>query len=138
MDRRLSDAAKAAGLDMLNQRIEPQNHPAPCGFDPGRSLFANWRGQVALCRYSALPVANGQYYRYQTEKASVLQTRVLGNLSRKALGQIAACKSLSRSQKECRSVCGNYTLKESRVRRERKREAAADSNGKVIHLSHFA
>ena len=136
MDRRLSDMAKAAGLDMLIQRVDPQNRPAPCGFDPGRSLFANWRGQVALCRYSALPVANGQYYRYQKDTASVLQTRVLGNLSRKALGQIVACKSLKRSQKECQSVCGGQTQTEKDIRPERKK--APDTTGKVIHLSRFA
>jgi hypothetical protein len=130
--------AKAAELDLLNQRVDPQNSPTSCGFDPGRSLFANWRGQVALCRYSALPVANGQYYRYQTEKASVLQTRVLGNLSRKALGQIVACKSLKRSQKECRSICGNHILTGSDIRSERKIEAVSGTNGKVIHLSRFA
>ncbi len=138
MDRRLSDMAGAAGLDMLIQRVDPQNRPTPCGFDPGRSLFANWRGQVALCRYSALPVANGQYFRYRKDKASVLQTRVLGNLSRKALGQIVACRSLNRTRKECRSVCGNQNLTESDIRRERRKAAVTDHTGKVIHLSRFA
>jgi pyruvate-formate lyase-activating enzyme len=135
MDQRLTDMARSAGLDMLNQRVVSQGRTITCGFDPGRSLFANWRGQVAMCRYSALPVANGQYYRYQQEKPAVLQTRVLGDLSQKEIDQIAAIKNLNRSRKECSSVCGAPNLTKNNIQRERRKTASTDPTGKVVYLS---
>lgn len=138
MDRRLADMARSAGLDMVNQRVEVPGRPMACGFDPDRSLFATWRGQVALCRHSALPVANGQYFRYQFEKVSVLQTRVLGDLSPKALDQIVAGRKINRSRDDCQSACGDQALAARDIRRERRKAAVADQTGKVVHLQRFA
>jgi MoaA/NifB/PqqE/SkfB family radical SAM enzyme len=89
IDRILEIRAQAAGLDMINQPERNRRRPGPlCQRDPGKHLFVTWNGQTAPCRNVALPLATGQFTRYDQGREESVPLAFTGSLLRDALGDL--------------------------------------------------
>lgn len=105
IDRILEYQAESAEIDLINQPLDAD--PAGrCAFDPVRAMFVNWSGRVALCRDSALPVANGRFNRFYGGLEEPLETTLFGSLIRHPLEEVLQDRCFRTFRRACLSADG--------------------------------
>ena len=103
IDERLQAMAAAANLELINQKVDfaaPKGHQ--CVMGERKSLFLNWKGQAALCRFAALPVAGGVFSHYQDGRPVQGQAAFLGSLLQNGLDEIAKGWAVRELRASCR------------------------------------
>ncbi|MFH1137055.1 MAG: radical SAM/SPASM domain-containing protein [Pseudomonadota bacterium] len=103
IDERLKAMAADAQVELINQKVDfdrPKGHH--CVMGERRSLFLNWKGQAALCRFGALPVAGGTYSHYQDGRLTQSRVVFLGSLLQNGLDEIAKSWAMRELRASCR------------------------------------
>jgi len=91
VDARLEAMARAAGLDMVNQPVlfsQEKDRRPRCPLTPTTSLFLSWRGHLAGCRFSTLPVIHGTYTQIVGGRARSRANVIFGSLRRNSLDSL--------------------------------------------------
>ncbi|MEW6267273.1 MAG: SPASM domain-containing protein [Thermodesulfobacteriota bacterium] len=134
VDERLATLAASAGLDMINQSPPLTNGVASiCPFDPDRSLYLGWNGQVGICRHSALPLAHGFFTRYLDRRSEIQHTALFGNLQRKPLKTIVRSKTFREYRQAC--LIGDWLRIKAGHGPAGNDQVKARGRGKVITLA---
>lgn len=101
VDRILVSMARSAGLDMVNQTVDG-NLGFECARDPERDLFVNSSGRAAPCRFAALPLAGGNFSRFEGGREWFLKTAVFGSLLESSLEETLEDRVFREFRRTCR------------------------------------
>lgn len=107
VDAHLAEQADAADLTLINPavpgRADARTH---CSRRENKSLFVNWRGELGMCRYSALPVVDDVFTRLVGGREETLTNTLFGSLFKKPLPRILDGKRFRRFKRACRPALG--------------------------------
>ena len=132
---KLEQKASGSGVKVINMpTIREGRSATACGLNLGDALFVNVSGRLALCRYSALPVAGGSFSRFIGVREEIFSTTLFGSLVDGSLENIISGRQFKRFRRSCRNGLERMAETDAPCALKMPRRPRPKPRGKLIRL----